>query len=162
LQLASRASLDGGRLSQLLSVREKRINPERLLASHMIHRRPLLSVTEPEFQELVQQALDGLPDEYAKLISNVAVVVEDEPSPDLLADLEMEEDEDLLGLYQGLPIDHESFFQTGGQLPARISIYRGPILRICRTKKEVVQEVRDTVVHEIGHHFGLDDDEMPY
>ncbi len=128
----------------------------------MIHRRPLLSVTEPEFQELVQQALDGLPDEYAKLISNVAVVVEDEPSPDLLADLEMEEDEDLLGLYQGLPIDHESFFQTGGQLPARISIYRGPILRICRTKKEVVQEVRDTVVHEIGHHFGLDDDEMPY
>ena len=122
----------------------------------------MLSVTEPEFQELVQQALDGLPDEYAKLISNVAVVVEDEPSPDLLADLEMEEDEDLLGLYQGLSIDHDSFFQTGGQLPAKISIYRGPILRICRTKKEVVQEVRDTVVHEIGHHFGLDDDEMPY
>jgi predicted Zn-dependent protease with MMP-like domain len=74
----------------------------------------------------------------------------------------MDEDEDLLGLYQGLSIDHESFFQTGGQLPAKISIYRGPILRICRTKTEVVQEVRDTVVHEIGHHFGLDDDEMPY
>ena len=128
----------------------------------MTRRRPLLSVTEPEFQELVQRALDSLPDEYAKLISNVAVVVEDEPSPDLLADLEMEEDEDLLGLYQGLSIDKESFFQAGGQLPAKISIYRGPILRICRTKKEVVQEVRDTVVHEIGHHFGLDDDEMPY
>ena len=127
----------------------------------MTRRRPLLSVTEPEFQELVQRALDSLPDEYAKLISNVAVVVEDEPSPDLLADLEMEEDEDLLGLYQGLSIDHDSFFQTGGHLPAKISIYRGPILRICRTKKEVVQEVRDTVVHEIGHHFGLDDDEMP-
>jgi predicted Zn-dependent protease with MMP-like domain len=128
----------------------------------MTPRRPSLSVTEPEFQELVQQALDSLPDEYGKLLSNVAVVVEDEPSPDLLADLEMEEDEDLLGLYQGLSIDKESFFQAGGQLPAKISIYRGPILRICRTKKEVVQEVRDTVVHEIGHHFGLDDDEMPY
>ena len=128
----------------------------------MTRRRPLLSVTEPEFQELVQQALDSLPDEYARLISNVAVVVEDEPSPDLLADLEMEEDEDLLGLYQGLSIDKESFFQAGGQLPAKISIYRGPILRICHTKKEVVQEVRDTVVHEIGHHFGFDDDEMPY
>ncbi len=128
----------------------------------MTRRRPLLSVTEPEFQELVQQALDSLPDEYARLISNVAVVVEDEPSPDLLADLEMEEDEDLLGLYQGLSIDKESFFQAGGQLPAKISIYRGPILRICHTKKEVVQEVRDTLVHEIGHHFGLDDDEMPY
>ncbi|MBA2487637.1 MAG: metallopeptidase family protein [Nitrospira sp.] len=128
----------------------------------MTRRRPLLSVTEPEFQELVQRALDSLPDEYARLISSVAVVVEDEPSPDLLADLEMEEDEDLLGLYQGLSIDQESFFQTGGQLPAKISIYRGPILRLCRTRKEVVQEVRDTVVHEIGHHFGLDDDEMPY
>lgn len=128
----------------------------------MSPRKRTLTIPEPEFQALVQEALDSLPDEYAKLISNVAVVVEDEPSPDLLADLEMEEDEDLLGLYQGLSIDKESFFQTGGQLPAKISIYRGPILRICRTKKEVVQEVRDTVVHEIGHHFGFDDDEMPY
>ena len=128
----------------------------------MTRRRPLLSVTEPEFQELVQRALDSLPDEYAALISNVAVVVEDEPSSEVLADLEMEDDEDLLGLYQGLSIDKESFFQTGGQLQAKISIYRGPILRLCRTRNEVVQEVRDTVVHEIGHHFGLDDDEMPY
>ena len=128
----------------------------------MTRRRPLLSVTEPEFQDLVQRALDSLPDEYATLISNVAVVVEDEPSSEVLADLEMEDDEDLLSLYQGLSIDKESFFQTGGQLPAKISIYRGPILRLCRTRNEVVQEVRDTVVHEIGHHFGLDDDEMPY
>ena len=128
----------------------------------MTRRRPLLSVTEPEFQDLVQRALDSLPDEYATLISNVAVVVEDEPSSEVLADLELEDDEDLLGLYQGLSIDKESFFQTGGQLPAKISIYRGPILRLCRTRNEVVQEVRDTVVHEIGHHFGLDDDEMPY
>ncbi|ODT43954.1 MAG: hypothetical protein ABS70_06710 [Nitrospira sp. SCN 59-13] len=122
----------------------------------------MLTIPEPEFQALVQQALDGLPDEYAKRITNVAVVVEDEPSPEVLADLEMDEDEDLLGLYQGLPIDKESFFQAGGQLPAKISIYRGPILRLCRTKQEVVQEVRDTVVHEIGHHFGFADDEMPY
>lgn|SRR5574340_400507 len=128
----------------------------------MTRRSRTLSVSEQDFQSLVQQALDGLPDEYAKLLSNVAVVVEEEPSPDVRADLEMEEDEDLLGLYQGLSIDKESFFQTGGQLPAKISIYRGPILRLCRTKKEVVQEVRDTVVHEIGHHFGFDDDEMPY
>ncbi len=125
------------------------------------HKRTL-SIPESEFQALVQQALDGLPDEYAKRITNVAVVVEDEPSPEVLADLEMEEDEDLLGLYQGLSIDKESFFEAGGQLPAKISIYRGPILRLCRTKQEVVQEVRDTVVHEIGHHFGFDDDEMPY
>ncbi len=125
-------------------------------------RKRTLTISESEFQSLVQEALDGLPDEYVPLIANVAVVVEEEPAPELLADLEMEEDEDLLGLYQGLSIDHESFFQAGGQLPAKISIYRGPILRICRTRNEVVQEVRDTVVHEIGHHFGLSDDEMPY
>ena len=128
----------------------------------MSPRKRRLTIPEPEFQALVQQALDGLPDEYAKRITNVAVVVEDEPSPEVLADLDMDEDEDLLGLYQGLPIDKESFFQAGGQLPAKISIYRGPFLRLCRTKQEVVQEVRDTVVHEIGHHFGFDDDEMPY
>jgi predicted Zn-dependent protease with MMP-like domain len=74
----------------------------------------------------------------------------------------MGEEDDLLGLYQGTSLDKESFFQAGGELPARIAIYRGPILRLCLSKKEVVQEVRDTVVHEIGHHFGLDDDDMPY
>ena len=79
----------------------------------MGRRRALLSVTEPEFQALVREALDGLPDEYAKRITNVAVVVEEEPSPEVLADLEMEEDEDLLGLYQGLSLDKESFFPSG-------------------------------------------------
>ena len=68
----------------------------------------------------------------------------------------------LAGLYQGRSRGREACFQGGGKLPARISIYRGPSLRLCRTRKEVVQEVRDTVVHEIGHHFGFDDDEMPY
>ncbi|MBS0177823.1 MAG: metallopeptidase family protein [Nitrospira sp.] len=128
----------------------------------MSPRNRTLTIPESEFQALVQEALDGLPDEYAKLLTNVAVVVEKEPPSDVRTDLELEDGEDLLGLYQGLPIDKESFFQAGGQLPAKISIYRGPILRLCRTKQEVVQEVRDTVVHEIGHHFGFDDDEMPY
>lgn len=128
----------------------------------MSPRKRELTITEPEFQDLVRQALDGLPDEYATLIADVAVVVEEEPTPEVLADLDIDEDDDLLGLYQGQSIDKDSFFGTGGNLPARISIYRGPILRLCRTRREVVQEVRDTVVHEIGHHFGLDDDEMPY
>jgi predicted Zn-dependent protease with MMP-like domain len=119
-------------------------------------------VSEIEFQALVQEALEGLPDPYAKLLANVAVVVEEEPSREVLDDLEMEDEDDLLGLYQGQSLDKDSFFQAGGELPARISIYRGPILRLCRTKKEVVQEVRDTVVHEIGHHFGLADEDMPY
>ena len=106
----------------------------------------------------------GLPAEYARLLDVVAVVIEDEPSPSVLQDLEMEmeEGEELLGLYQGLSLNDESFFRTGGQAPAQISLFRGPILRQCDTESEMVQEIADTLVHELGHHVGLDDDEMPY
>jgi predicted Zn-dependent protease with MMP-like domain len=128
----------------------------------MARRRRSLAISDEEFSALVRQAIDSLPADYAKLLTNVAVVVEDEPPREVLEDLELESEDDLLGLYQGTPLDSESFFHAGGHLPARISIYRGPILRLCRTKAQVVQEVRDTVVHEIGHHFGLDDEEMPY
>jgi len=121
-----------------------------------------LSMSPEEFEALVRQAVDGLPDQYHRLLKNVAVVVEPEPSREVLDEMDMESEDDLLGLYSGTARDAESFFDPGGHLPAKISIYRGPILRLCRTPEEVVEEVRDTVVHEIGHHFGLDDDEMPY
>jgi predicted Zn-dependent protease with MMP-like domain len=123
-------------------------------------RKPL-KIEPDEFERLVRTALDGLPPEYRRLLKNVAVIVEEEPPRDVLEDLELETD-DLLGLYSGVARGQESFFDTGAHLPARVSIYRGPILRLCRTADEVVQEVRDTIVHEIGHHFGLDDDDMPY
>jgi predicted Zn-dependent protease with MMP-like domain len=119
-------------------------------------------VSPEEFEVLVQRAVEGLPEDYARLLKNVAVMVEEEPPRDVLDELGIESEDDLLGLYSGTAVDNESFFSPGGQLPNRITIYRGPILRLCRTADEVVQEVRDTVVHEIGHHFGLDDDEMPY
>jgi len=126
-------------------------------------RRSHAFVLEPEqFESLVRQAIDGLPIEYRRLLENVAIVVEDEPPQAVLDDFGLESPDDLLGLYSGVSRDNDSFFNAGGQLPARISIYRGPIMRLCRSAEEVVQEVRDTVVHEIGHHFGLGDDEMPY
>ena len=128
----------------------------------MAPRRQALFLSESEFEALVREALDGLPEPYAGLMENVAVVVEETAPREVLEDLDIDDENDLLGLYHGLSMDKESFFQAGGNLPARISIYRKPILRICRSKQEVIQEVRDTVVHEIGHHFGLDDDEMPY
>jgi predicted Zn-dependent protease with MMP-like domain len=128
----------------------------------MAPRHRALYLSESEFEALVRAALDGLPEPYAGLVENVAVVVEEKAPREVLDDLEIDNENDLLGLYHGTSLDKESFFQAGGNLPARISIYRKPILRICRTREEVVQEVRDTVVHEIGHHFGLDDDEMPY
>jgi predicted Zn-dependent protease with MMP-like domain len=113
-----------------------------------------------EFEALVAQALDDLPEEFARLLENVAVVVEEEPDPEDLAELGMEPGEELLGLYQGIPQDQRGSFYTA--LPDRVSIYRGPILRQCNSRREVIREVRDTVVHELGHHFGLDEDDMPY
>ncbi|ULA63194.1 MAG: Metallopeptidase family protein [Nitrospira sp.] len=114
------------------------------------------------FSEVVQQAMAALPAEYARLLDTVAVVVEDEPPASVRRDLAMEEGEELLGLYQGLPLSEESFFRAEGQAPAQISLYRGPILRQCDSEAEMVQEIADTLVHELGHHVGLSDDEMPY
>jgi len=119
-------------------------------------------VSPEAFDRLVREALTDLPARYAKLAEEVSVVVEEEPPADVLEDLDLDSEDDLLGLYQGVSLADESFFQPGGQQPPRIAIYRGPILRLCRTADEVRQEIRDTVVHELGHHVGLDDDEMPY
>jgi predicted Zn-dependent protease with MMP-like domain len=115
-----------------------------------------------EFGALVEQALADLPQPYDRLARDVSVVVEEEPPPDVLEDLELASADDLLGLYQGLSIAEESFLQNGGHQPPRIAIYRGPILRLCTTAEEVRREIRDTVVHELGHHVGLGDEEMPY
>lgn len=115
-----------------------------------------------EFEELVRQAVRRLPASYRRLLDNVAVVVEEEPSREVLEEMGLESEDDLLGLYTGPAKGEESFFDPAGHLPSRVIIYRGPIMRICRTRDEVIREVQDTVAHEIGHHFGLDDDEMPY
>jgi predicted Zn-dependent protease with MMP-like domain len=123
--------------------------------------RPLTASAE-EFEAWIQEALAGLPARFARLADDITIVVEEEPSAEVMKDLELESEDDLLGLYQGVPIDQTSFFQPAGELPPRIAIYRGPILRLCRTKAEVIHEVRDTVVHELGHHVGLADEEMPY
>lgn len=114
------------------------------------------------FAKLVEQAIADLPPPYAKLMESIAVVIEDEPPKEVLEDLELESEDDLLGLYQGQSLAADSFFRPGGEAPPQISIYRGPILRLCESPEEVVQEVYDTVVHELGHHVGLDDDDMPY
>ena len=125
-------------------------------------RAPALSVSPEEFEALVRKAVRRLPSSYRRLLDNISVVVEENPTRDMLDEMELESEDDLLGLYTGTAKGGESFFDPAGHLPARVIIYRGPILRLCRTKEEVIQEVQDTVAHEIGHHFGLDDDEMPY
>ncbi len=127
-----------------------------------------MRVSLDEFEELVARALDSLPDEFARLLDNVAVVVEEEPSEEDLASLEPlpseaaegGEEGELFGLYLGVPLSERDVYY--GALPDRVAIYRGPILRYCQSRREVIREVRDTVIHELGHHFGLDEDDMPY
>ena len=104
---------------------------------------------EPErFDALVDQALDGIPAGLADLVRNVVVLVEDEPPED--------QPDDLLGLYAGVALNDRDSTPTM-QLPDRIVVFRGPLLDLCDTEAELVEEVRITVVHEVAHHFGIDD-----
>ena len=113
-----------------------------------------------EFERLVEEALELLPPRFAELVQNVAVVVEDEPSSDDLDLLEEDADE-LLGIYRGVALPHRTHDMLP-MLPDQIAIFRGPISRISRTRREAMHEIRDTVIHELGHYFGLHDHEMPY
>ena len=121
-----------------------------------------MHLTKIEFERLVEEALESLPPQFAELLDNVAVVVEEEPSDD---DLEVLEDPDadseLLGIYRGVALTHRSHDMLP-MLPDQIAIFRGPILRIARNRRHAIHEVRDTVIHELGHYFGLDDHDMEY
>jgi predicted Zn-dependent protease with MMP-like domain len=121
-------------------------------------------LSRKDFEALVAEAVKGLPKEFQRYLDNVAIEVQEEPTEEALeaVGLEQEDADELLGLYWGRSIQSESFFDTGGQLPDRVYIYRGPILRQCQTEADVVCEVQETVAHEIGHHFGLSDDDMPF
>lgn len=120
-----------------------------------------MRVSREEFEELVARALDGLPGAFAELLDNVAVVVEEEPTREELEEVGLDpEIDDLFGLYQGVPLTERDTFYSA--MPDRVVIYRGPILRACDDRRQVVREIRDTVVHELGHHFGMEEDQMPY
>ncbi len=120
------------------------------------------TISLARFRELVSEALDGLPDEWAGRLDNVVVVVEDEGSAEDLAAVGIDPamGQELLGLYQGVPLDERGVFYSA--LPDRIVIYRGPILRVARSRQEILKIVRDTVLHELGHHFGLEEEDLPF
>jgi predicted Zn-dependent protease with MMP-like domain len=104
---------------------------------------------EPErFEVMVTRALDSLPPDLGRMMRNVAVTVEHEPGPP-----------GLLGLYHGVPLTRRTSHYSA-VLPDRITIYQIAICAICRTETEVVEQVRRTVIHEVGHHFGIDDDRL--
>jgi predicted Zn-dependent protease with MMP-like domain len=108
----------------------------------------MVDVDPDRFEALVRDALDGLPTELRRLMRNVGVVVEHDDGPP-----------GLLGLYRGVPLTERTSHYSWA-LPDQITIYRKAILAICRTEADVVEEVRRTVVHEVGHHFGIDDERL--
>ena len=117
-------------------------------------------ISDREFESYVEEALGSVPAVFRKYLDNVVVAVEDEPTDEDYEETDTPDDEDLFGIFRGA-----GYFERDAMvssLPAQIAIFRGPILRECETRGEAVREIRDTVVHEIGHMLGLEDGEMPY
>ena len=113
--------------------------------------------TDPDnFQQLVADALDRIPESLGRLMENVVVMVEDWPSPEQLAGRRGT----LLGLYQGIDLTRRSPLSYAGVMPDRITIFQGPISRLARTKEELVALVTTTVIHEVAHHFGISDERL--
>ena len=112
-----------------------------------------------QFESLVQAAIGELPQEFRDKLTNVAVVVADYPSQELLDRMEVPEDETLFGLYEGVPLTERGHFDAP-LYPDRILIFQGPIEEECDTPDEIREEVRITLLHEIAHYFGFDDEEL--
>lgn len=108
-----------------------------------------LNLSRRRFERLVERALTSLPQEFQSRLGNVAVIIEDEPPEDM---------PDTMGLYEGTPLIHRSSDDIA--LPDQITIFKGPIERACRTEKEIEHEVRVTVLHEVGHYFGLEEAQL--
>lgn len=119
-------------------------------------------LSHAEFERVVEQALDSLPERFARLVKNVVVTVEEEPTEEDLDNLDGDPDDDseLLGIYRGVALTDRT--HDDPLLPDEIAIFRGPINRTTSSWDEAVQEVRETVIHELGHYFGLADEEMPH
>lgn len=113
-------------------------------------------LTAPEFDAAVDAAIDRIPDILLAQLSNVALLVEDRYVPPPGEDPATE----LLGLYEGTPLTDESFWDSGGNLPNRITLYRQSILAACGSREEVVEQVAVTVLHEVAHHFGISDERL--
>jgi predicted Zn-dependent protease with MMP-like domain len=110
----------------------------------------MLDVSRDRFEELVSEALDTIPEDLARLMSNCVILVEEDVPPGTPS---------LLGLYVGTPLTERGEWYSG-VLPDRITIYRLPILRMCRDDRDVVDQVRITVIHEVAHHFGIAEDRL--
>lgn len=106
-----------------------------------------LRLSDAEFDAAVEDALEQIPPELARVMRNVAMLVDDEPPTG----------EHVLGLYEGVPLTERDSWWDAGAMPDRITIFKGPLERLCRNREELLDEIAVTVVHEVAHHFGIDD-----
>ena len=118
-----------------------------------------MRLSADEFRLLVERALDTLPEHFLPYLDGLAVDVEPMPDEATLRSVELDDPRSLLGLYHGTPLLLRSVEQPY-RWPERIAIYQNNIQRICRTRRQIVRQVRKTVLHEIGHHFGLGEDDL--
>lgn len=109
------------------------------------------SLSEEEFEDAVSDALDEIPPELARMMDNVVVLIDDEPPAD---------DPELLGVYEGTPLTERDGWWAAGALPDRVTIFKGPLERLCESPDELRDEITITVIHEVAHHFGIDDDRL--
>jgi predicted Zn-dependent protease with MMP-like domain len=116
-------------------------------------------MTRREFEALVAEAVATIPRRFRDEMRNVAVVVEDEPPPELLDEMGIPEGDTLFGLYQGTPLPDRGW-GYGNTLPDRIVIYQGPIEDTCEDEDEIVATIGETVIHEFGHYFGLSEEQI--
>ncbi|WP_371164135.1 metallopeptidase family protein [Buchananella felis] len=128
----------------------------------------MIDVPDDVFDAAVEEALQQIPDGLLSRLDNVVVLVEDEPTEEQLESAEPfwceecgeEHADDLLGLYEGTPLTERGDYWGAGALPDRITIFRGPLKRMCEDREELVEEIAVTVVHEVAHHFGIEEDRL--
>lgn len=118
-----------------------------------------MKLSQEEFENAVLSALKRLPKVLKNKMENIDVVVEEEASREILADMGLRSPLHLLGLYQGVPFDRRGFYY-GNVLPDKITLFKKPIESVCRSEEEVENKVREVVIHEVGHYFGLDDERL--
>lgn len=113
---------------------------------------------ENKFQKLVEEALDSLPKEFAQKLNNVSVTVDDFPTPYQLRKAKVSPSALLFGLYEGVPQTKRGIYYS--TIPDKITIFKKAIEQVCQNEEDIKEQVRQTVIHEIGHHFGLSDEQL--
>lgn len=118
-----------------------------------------MRLSDDAFEAIVDEALKSIPAGFSRYLDEIAVDIEDMPGPEVCEDLGLDDPRGLLGLYHGTPLT-ERHVDAPYRYPERIVIYQRNIERICRTPRQMIQQIRKTVLHEVGHHFGLSEQQL--